>query len=307
MFRTLLFLLCLNLGSAYGHLYEVSICSIFKDEAPFIKEWIEFHKIQGVEHFYLYNNFSSDNFEEVLKPYIASNEVTLIDWPYSYGYREIDRWHEIQFNAYMDCINRYGEDTLWLAVLDLDEFLFCPKGQLLNDFLIHFESFGGLCVNWLVFGTSGVEEIPEGQTMIETLTSCADKKNRWNRQGKSIVQPKYVAGAENVHTFRFTEGRFCIETNGQIVNDARRLTGHSYPLIQINHYWTRTESWFRDKKIASRCYRRLKNNKDLLQERADLYNQSKNHAILRFVPQLRKNMGYDPKIPVKRSFKDFIQ
>ena len=41
--------------------YKVSICAIFKNEAKYLREWIEFHKIVGVEHFYLYNNFSTDD------------------------------------------------------------------------------------------------------------------------------------------------------------------------------------------------------------------------------------------------------
>ncbi len=34
----------------------MSLCAIFKDEADYLREWIEFHRIVGVEHFYLYNN-----------------------------------------------------------------------------------------------------------------------------------------------------------------------------------------------------------------------------------------------------------
>lgn len=50
--------------------YSLSVCSIFKNEAPYLREWIEYHLIVGIEHFYLYNNNSEDNFEEVLRPYI---------------------------------------------------------------------------------------------------------------------------------------------------------------------------------------------------------------------------------------------
>ena len=41
--------------------FYVSICAIFKNESMYMKEWIEYHRIIGVDHFYLYNNFSSDN------------------------------------------------------------------------------------------------------------------------------------------------------------------------------------------------------------------------------------------------------
>lgn len=34
--------------------YNVSICAIFKNEAPYLKEWIEFNNIVGVNHFYMY-------------------------------------------------------------------------------------------------------------------------------------------------------------------------------------------------------------------------------------------------------------
>lgn len=38
----------------------LSIGAIFKDEAPYLAEWIEFHRLVGVEHFFLYDNLSTD-------------------------------------------------------------------------------------------------------------------------------------------------------------------------------------------------------------------------------------------------------
>ena len=37
--------------------YYCSICAIFRDEGTYLKEWIEYHRIIGIDHFYLYNNF----------------------------------------------------------------------------------------------------------------------------------------------------------------------------------------------------------------------------------------------------------
>ena len=42
--------------------YSVSLCLIFKNEAPFLKEWLDYHLTVGVDHFYLYNNNSDDDF-----------------------------------------------------------------------------------------------------------------------------------------------------------------------------------------------------------------------------------------------------
>ena len=50
--------------------YDITVGAIFQNEAPYLKEWIDYHKSVGVDHFVLYNHFSKDNYEEVLYPYI---------------------------------------------------------------------------------------------------------------------------------------------------------------------------------------------------------------------------------------------
>ena len=56
------------------------VCAIFKNETPYLKEWIEFHRIVGVEKFILYQNNSVDDYRYVLDPYVAEGIVELIDW-----------------------------------------------------------------------------------------------------------------------------------------------------------------------------------------------------------------------------------
>ena len=63
--------------------YDFGVCAIFQNEARFMKEWIEFYKIIGAQHFYLYNNKSTDNYLDILKPYVEQGEVELFDWNYS--------------------------------------------------------------------------------------------------------------------------------------------------------------------------------------------------------------------------------
>ena len=48
----------------------LSITAVLQNEAPYIKEWIEYHRLVGVERFYIYDNESTDNVKEILKPYI---------------------------------------------------------------------------------------------------------------------------------------------------------------------------------------------------------------------------------------------
>ena len=62
-------------------MHPLVVCAIFKQEAHYLKEWIEFHRIQGFSKFFLYNNNSNDNYLEVLQPYIDKGIVDLTEWP----------------------------------------------------------------------------------------------------------------------------------------------------------------------------------------------------------------------------------
>ena len=44
---------------------DLAVVSIFKDEAPYLDEWLQFHRAQGVAHFYLYNNGSTDDSRQI--------------------------------------------------------------------------------------------------------------------------------------------------------------------------------------------------------------------------------------------------
>src|SRR6188508_2932797 len=59
----------------------LSVCSMYRDHAEYLREWIEFHRLVGVDRFFLYNNESSDDHRGVLAPYIAQSVVIAHDWP----------------------------------------------------------------------------------------------------------------------------------------------------------------------------------------------------------------------------------
>ena len=57
--------------------YYLVLCAIFKNESHILQEWIEHYLIRGIEHIYLINDFSNDNYMEILNPYIEENKITL--------------------------------------------------------------------------------------------------------------------------------------------------------------------------------------------------------------------------------------
>ena len=127
--------------------YKVSVCAIFKNESPYLMEWIEFNHIIGIEHFYLYNNNSDDDYLSVLEPYVSSGLVTLLQWPKN----------QAQMECYKDCIEKYREETQWLGFIDIDEFIVPIAYNNIYDFLRPFETKrGAVKIYWKMFGSSGL-------------------------------------------------------------------------------------------------------------------------------------------------------
>lgn len=54
--------------------YYLSILAMFKNEADIIEEWLDHHIYHGVEHFYLIDDYSTDDVMGRLEPYKAKGE-----------------------------------------------------------------------------------------------------------------------------------------------------------------------------------------------------------------------------------------
>ena len=46
----------------------LAACTIYRDAAEYLPEWIEFHRLMGVERFFLYDNGSADDHERCSPP-----------------------------------------------------------------------------------------------------------------------------------------------------------------------------------------------------------------------------------------------
>lgn len=226
--------------------WKLGIGCIFQNDARFLREWIEFHRLVGVDHFWLYNNNSDDDYLSELKPYIDEGLVELIDWPYTFT--NVREFYPIQYAAYEDAVSRAKGEAEWLALLDTDEFLFSPQLIPVPEVLKKFKGKGGVGINWIMFGTSHVEEVPEGALMIEMLTYRADLNHNRNKHVKSIVNPLLVKAVDNPHFCRFKNGASTVTTSGV------PFKGPESPKVETNvlrlhHYWTRDEKFLYEVKI----------------------------------------------------------
>jgi hypothetical protein len=217
----------------------LSACAIYRDESRYLPEWLEFHRLMGVARFFLYDNGSSDDHLEVLAPYVAEGLVVVHDWPVPYI--GTDGRLGAQRLAFDRCMDEHGDDSRWIAFLDIDEFLFSPTGAPPSQLLPEYEEYSGLCVSRAEFGSSGHRTAPEG-LVIENYLHRRRVRPDEQVSMKSIVDPSRVIVSLGAHTFLYREGDV-VDENRRAVDqlDGRGLKPVTWSRFRIHHYTSRSE------------------------------------------------------------------
>lgn len=231
--------------------YNVSVCAIFKNEAPYLREWLEFNHLVGVEHFYMYNNNSEDDFRTVLEPYIDRGLVTLVEWPHN----------QKQMEAYMDCINRYSSETKWLGFIDIDEFIVPKRTDSIYEFLKPFERrCGSVNIYWRLFGTSGRMDRNIDDLVTEDFTVCWPK---YCDIGKCFYNTAFAFNPASKHAKQLHH-KFWVNWHGKdippvnifnhiCVGNRNVADSADFP-IQINHYFTKSYKEYALKRAKGDVY-----------------------------------------------------
>lgn len=270
--------------------YKLAVCAVFQNEDFFLKEWLEFHKLMGVEHFYLYNNLSTDSYQEILSPYIKAGVVSLVDWPVE-SHNQQEYLNLLQLPVYNHALEIAKHEAEWIAFIDLDEFLFPIHHSNLIALLENYRSFAGLAVNWQLYGTSWLQNLPDNGLIIENLILKAPTDYHSNQIIKMIVQPTYVKTIDNPHFFKYYKGCYAVDSAGRILPDGVAGQPVNVETVRINHYWCGTYEWLINQKMSRRKKWGLSIPDDLLSAIVKSYNQVQDDSIRRFAPELKKSMS----------------
>jgi len=215
---------------------SVAFCLMIKDDDDSL-EWINYHQQLGVSKFYVFDNGSDPPLESALQFFIQSG---LVEYEFTYG---DDDWLHIFVNKYIvkwrdsgknkqnfiydKCLTKYGHLHKWMGFFDVDEFVVLVKDRLLQDVLKNFDHFGGLNINWMMFGSSGHINRPKSGVLgySGNFTKCSNSTGY-----KSIVQPSRVVRSQ-IHDAKYKEPWF------PVTSDKVPISDHSaYDLIYLNHY-----------------------------------------------------------------------
>lgn len=260
----------------------IGACAIFKHETPFLREWIEFHRIVGVERFWMFNNDDdTSESDRVLAPYMGYGFLKNIHWP----------GRAKQFSAYAKAFELSAIWVEWLAVLDMDEFLFPVGTDSLQMRLREYDNpkIGALAVNWQVFGSSGIQQ--RQPLVIDAFKRRADERWAINGHVKSVVRPSRVLGGmRDPHLFSCKPGFITVNENGKTVISPKD-NEVSVRKIRINHYFTRSREDFGVKIKRGRADTGTMRNQSIFSshDRNEVYDDS----ACRFLPLLKERLSHE--------------
>ena len=266
------------------NIYNLAIISMFKNESLILEEWIKYYIDQGVQHFYLIDNGSDDNYEEKIDKY--RDKITLIKDSFRVSrnisnklkiydnnkdeYIFIDsknHTHNLLPNNYF--LEKIRNETNWIMFIDCDEYIYISKKQTINDFLIKldkntdYDKVTDIFFIWKIFGSNDLQEQPKSIINgFNKRMDCDKFKNKILKHGnifgwgKSITRSKHLKTLL-IHINSLTTKQILLmpdysiieRNNGiELKNFMNNLDYEKY-FIHCNHYMIMSKEYFINNKI----------------------------------------------------------
>ena len=161
----------------------LAVATLTLNQGMYLREWIEFHRLMGVELFVIFDDNSTDNTVGVLEHYIASGVVILVHAKRSFSMcAERDPsnvWHlqALCQNAVFNyALSQLRGKVEWMCNFDVDEFLWTPEGGAPLSLLLRttYAGYDKIDIVSIVFGTNNIPQpIPADTLVIDAYTRRA--------------------------------------------------------------------------------------------------------------------------------------
>lgn len=144
-----------------------------RDEAPFVLEWVAYHRLIGFTDFLVYSNDCADGTDAMLDRLAQMGLVAHV--PNPRRGRKTVQWQALS-RARNHRLTRRAE---WIMVADVDEFLAIHAGAgTLDDLFGAAPQAQGFAIGWRMFGSSGRVRFEPG-LVTEQFTRAAPDDMAW--------------------------------------------------------------------------------------------------------------------------------
>ncbi len=220
-----------------------------KNEAPFLLEWVAYHRLIGVNDILVVSNDCTDGTDQMLE---RLDEMGLVRHYANPTAITGSPKHHLQMIRYINALPRLRRSD-WVASFDVDEYICVKAGQgRLADLFEAVPDANMIVMNQRNFGSGGRDRF-EDRLLIDqfhhawattgpyhrridrrgtkTLTHRSSKPKEWHNHSP-IFHPRDVGGV------RCVNGSGAVLSDQDFTKDIKSLTAphYGFDLIQLNHY-----------------------------------------------------------------------
>ena len=233
-----------------GPLPSFGVGAIFRNEAPYVTEWVAHHRLMGFRDIFIADNDSDDGTWELLQALEKLGYLKCFRFPNPPGKRP-------QMPAYAEVMHRFGKDVDWMAFIDADEFVWPTNGERTAipslAGVAARPDVGAIVLNWALYGSSWHTNHAAG-LVTERFQRCASRTMGINQHYKTVLRTAAWSGAfPNPHLPRLDAGWRVLHANGApVVPHARHPVGVSseivWDILRLNHYAVKSRQEFEERK-----------------------------------------------------------
>lgn len=224
--------------------YNLSVLAIFKNEKLILRQWIEHYLREGVDHFYLIDNGSTDNYQPTIQDYLSKISLVKDSRRFPQGTQQY-----LYCNTFMLTANH---ETKWLIVCDVDEYIYARNGfqtipAVLNQLPPKVDKLWIFCK---YFGSNGHKAQPKN--IIESFTKRSKILINNIGMGKVIVKAKNLAEIQTAgHMALLRENDNYYNCNGNLLEGYDFNDKNCASLnLHMNHYMHMSEEYYRTVKCV---------------------------------------------------------
>ena len=217
-------------------MFELSVLAIFKNEDMIIENWIQHYLEEGIEHFYLIDNGSTDNYEEKIKKY--EQYYTLIKDPLRLSYGT----QTFLYNKHY--LHKVKMETKWLIICDIDEYIYGRNGcakiiDALNKLPHYVEK---IWLPWKCFGSNGHKNHPSN--IILSFNKYSDEFIKNKGLGKIILKTINLQEILTCgHDVFLNKNNVLYNSNGNLY-DEYNFSYYNILNLHLNHYMLMSEEYY---------------------------------------------------------------
>lgn len=225
-------------------MYSISVLAMFKNESGIIKDWIEHYLAEGVDHFYLIDNGSTDDTTKKISRY--ANYLTLI----KDERRLTTGTHTFLLNNIY--LNKIKNETEWLIICDVDEYIYARNRCLqIMDVLKKLPpNVEKIWIPWKCFGSNG--HIAQPNDVIRSFTKRQSNISIQMDRGKVICRTQYLINIVSAgNMVELSENNVYYLCNGQRFDQCKSDDVVFKILnLHLNHYMLMSEDYYKNTKCV---------------------------------------------------------